>query len=80
MTVLELHLDERTIERARDLAARQHLTVESLIGEIVKRLTTKIVVEDSILGMFSQEPELMDAVLENAMTARETDSLRVVHG
>ncbi len=80
MTVLELHLDEQTIERVHDLAARRHSTIEALIIKLVKMLAEGAAVGDPLLGMFAQEPELLDVVLENAMMARETDPLRLAHG
>ena len=34
----------------------------------------------SLIGLFADEPELLDAIIEEVMLARETRPLRVSHG
>ena len=80
MTIVELHLDDQTFERVKHLAARRHGTVEALIQDLVQRLVAIETPADPVLGMFAQEPELMDAVTASAMNARETDPLRLSVG
>ena len=36
--------------------------------------------DDPILGMFSDEPELMDQIIEDAMHSREVNPLRLPNG
>lgn len=74
--MIELQLDEYTLELARRAAESRHSTLETLIQEIIKLLAASEATDDSIVGMFAQEPELLDHVLESAMAAREHDSLR----
>ena len=80
MTTIELHLDEQTFERVKHIAAGRRASVEALIQDLVQRLVAIETTDDPILGMFSQEPDLMDAVTAAAMTARETDPLRLPVG
>ena len=80
MTVIELQLDEKTLDRALKLAARQHSTLEALIAEIIGLLAADPGSGDPLIGMFSQEPDLMDQVIDSAMKARETDALRAPNG
>ncbi len=79
METVELQLNPQTLARARQLAIRRRCTLEELIEEIVKQFSTaeETVLEvgkkmdDPILGMFADEPELMDEVLEDIMNSRE---------
>ena len=80
MTIVELHLDDQTFERVKHIAARRHGTVEALIQDLVQRLVAIETPADPVLGMFAQEPDLMDAITASAMSARETDPLRLSVG
>jgi len=88
METVELQLNPQTLARARQLAIRRRCTLEELIEEIVKQFSTaeETVLEvgkerdDPILGMFADEPELMDEVLEDIMNSREAYQLRVTNG
>ena len=80
MITIELHLDDQTLEQVRDIAARRRATVEALIESLVQRLVGAEAGADPLLGMFGQEPDLMDAVVASAMKARQTDPLRLPTG
>lgn len=77
MTIVELQLDDKTFERIQHIAARRRATVETLLQDLVQRLVSAETVDDLFLGMFAQEPDLMDAVIISAMQAREADPLRL---
>jgi len=51
--------------------------LEALIQEIVRLLANSESAEDPIVGMFAEEPGLLDQVIQSAMRARERDPLRV---
>ena len=80
MTTVKLHLDDHTFERVKHIAARRRATVETLIQDLVQRLVAVEANADPLLGMFAQEPDLMDSVAASAMSARETDPLRLPVG
>ena len=80
MTIVRLHLDSRTFEQVKHIAARRRATVETLIQGLVQRLVAIETTDDPILGMFAQEPDLMDTITAAAMSARETDPLRLPVG
>lgn len=80
MERIELELDKETLERARHIAALRQSTVESLISDIIDLLAMAEGSPDPLLGMFAQEAALIDQVVDQAMTARETDPLRVRSG
>jgi hypothetical protein len=80
MTNIRLHLDPQTFEQVKHIATRRRATVETLIQNLVRRLVAVEATADPFLGMFAQEPDLMDAVTAAAMGARGTDPLRLPLG
>lgn len=76
MERIELELDEQTLERARPLAEVRHCTVEQLLKELIEQLEVAPSTVDVFLGLFAQEPELLDQVVESVMQAREQHPLR----
>ena len=80
MTIIELQLDEKTLELAQRMAKLRHSTLESLIKDLIELLATAESTGDPITGMFAQEPELIDRVVASAMEARERDPLRLSSG
>lgn len=76
MARVELELDEQALERAQRIAEARSCTVEQLIKELIEHLTVAETTDDVFLGMFAQEPELIDQVMESAMRAREAHPLR----
>ena len=80
MTIIELQLDERTLERARNVATRRHSSLEALIAEIIALLARAESTDDPLIGMFSHEPDLIDQVVRSVMSARETHPLRAPNG
>jgi hypothetical protein len=75
MTV-EVELNERTLIRLKQKAKERRLSIEMVLQDIVERFFEIEETDDSILGMFSQEPDLMDGVIAGAMDARENDPYR----
>lgn len=84
METIELHLNSQTLARFRQLAIRRRCTLEELIEEMVKQFNTieETVgqtgkkVNNPVLGLFADEPELMEEVLKDIMNSRETYQLR----
>src|SRR4029078_4412823 len=70
METIELQLDERTLENARQLAEARHLTVEDLLKETLSRLFAPSKQADPILRLFADQPQLFDQIVEEAMQAR----------
>jgi len=86
---LSLDLDEATLALARDAALARGQTLEGLVEDVVRQLgRTSASVEDgetapagagdTFLGMFSDDPDLIDQVVSSTMAARERDPLRLV--
>jgi len=79
MTV-EVELNERTLMRLKQMAEVRRLSIEMVLQDIIEHFFDVEELDDPILGMFSQEPELMDRVTVEAMEARENDPLRQPNG
>jgi hypothetical protein len=80
MERIELELDERTLARARQLAASRHSTIEGLITALIEQLDVVAAVDNPLLGMFAGEPEVIDQAVESSMQAREEHPLRQTSG
>ena len=80
MKTIELELDEQTFEQAQRLAGARHYTLERLVVKIIEQLATIETKTDPLLGMFVQEPELIDQVIASVMLSREIHPLRPVNG
>jgi len=76
MTKIEVQLDEQTLAHAIKLAKSRHCTLDELIKEIIENLETFQTANESFVGMFSDEPELIDQIMEAVMMTRETHPLR----
>jgi hypothetical protein len=76
METIEIKLDEQTLARALQLAKSYHCTLDELLKEIIENIESLKSKKSTIMGMFSDEPELIDQIVESVMTAREKHSLR----
>ena len=75
MAKVELELTEETLRNALRSAENSHATLEKWLSDVIEHSASRAT-ENPILGLFSAEPELMDSVSEQAMTARELHPLR----
>lgn len=80
MSIVQLQLDEITFKHAQRVAQKRHLTVEMLVKDIINFIATRLDTEDPYMGMFAQEPELIDQIVAAAMRSRETTPLRLPNG
>ena len=80
MERIQVELDEKTLARARALAERRRCSLDQLIKDFIEQETKPAGPSDTVLGMFADEPELLDEVVEAAMQARERDPLRQAGG
>jgi hypothetical protein len=80
MTKIEVQLDEQTLARAMKLAESRHCTLDELIRDMIENLEAFEVGDEPFLGMFADEPDLIDQVMESVMMAREAHPLRQSNG
>jgi hypothetical protein len=71
MTKIEIELDEQTLEYAQLLAESRQSTLPELIAEVIKLLAAPKVTQDPWIGLFADESEQVDEILEEAMKNRE---------
>lgn len=80
MERIQIELDEETLARARRLAEARRCSLDELVKAFIQQETKPTSSIDTVLGMFGDEPELLDEVVESAMQARERDALRQTVG
>lgn len=76
MESIVVELDAETSERARRLAQARGMTVEAFVQSLIAQLDKREAIHDPLLGLFADEPALLDAIVEQAMHDRETQPLR----
>lgn len=76
MEMIHLQLDEQTLDRAKRLSKLRQCTLEELIKDIIEQIRLVDPAHNHVLGMFADEPGLMDQVVESAMVAREQHPFR----
>ncbi|KAB8318079.1 hypothetical protein SD81_022940 [Tolypothrix campylonemoides VB511288] len=74
MEKVELEIDKQTLERAKLLAETRKCTLAELIAEVIKLLAAANVTKDPWMGLFADEPELVNEILEEAMKNRASQS------
>ena len=80
MDSVVVELDPQTSERARRLAQARGTTVTALVQSLITQLDSGEAAQDELLGLFADEPALLDHVVDQAMQTRETQPLRLADG
>ena len=76
METIQLKLDKPTFERAKRLSALRQCSLDELIKQMIEQTRMTELIQNNLLGMFADEPELMDQAMESVMSAREQHPLR----
>ncbi len=75
MEKIELQLDEKTLEKARWLAKSRHSDLSQLITDAIDQLAVTEADNYPLLGLYADEPELIDEILEEIMRDRAAHPL-----
>lgn len=75
MEKIELQLDEKTLEKARWLAKSRHCDLSQLITYAIDKLAVTEADNYPLLGLYADEPELIDEILEEIMRDRAAHPL-----
>ena len=79
MDTIVVELDPQTSERARRLAQARGTTVAKLVQTLITQFDVAELATDPLLGLFADEPALLDALVDDAMQTRETQPLRLAN-
>ena len=63
MTTIELQIDDQLLHHLKSIAVSQNYTVQELLTETLKLLTSPAVVNDRLIGLFADEPEAMEQIM-----------------
>ncbi|MDZ7962221.1 MAG: hypothetical protein RMY34_30850 [Aulosira sp. DedQUE10] len=75
MVKIELQLDESTLEKALALAKLRHCDLTQLILYAIDQLAVAEPPKDRLLGLFADDPESVDEMLEEVMKDRAAHPL-----
>jgi hypothetical protein len=70
MASFSIELDEQILDRAREVAESRQATLESLVEQYVTQLTVGGRNQSTSLGLFHDEPEAVDQMLDVAYEVR----------
>lgn len=71
MIKIELELNENVYELARTNALFQHISVERLFADILEKQVHFMDSKHSSIGLFADEPDMMDRVMEMVRSERD---------
>ena len=80
MVKIEIELDEPTFWKARQMANQCNCTLQELIAKAVQKLAIAEPPKNRILGMFADDPESVDEMLEEVMKDRAAHRLNQKFG
>ena len=63
MTTIKLQIDDQLLHHLESIAASQNSTVQELLTETLKLLTSPTGINDRVIGLFADEPEAMDQIM-----------------
>jgi hypothetical protein len=75
-TTLAVNLPTTTYEALQQAAERTHKTTSEIALEAIDTYLQRLGGIDPLLGLFADEPDLIQQTLDDAMRSRETTSLR----
>ena len=75
--VIELALPNSTYLKLKQAAQQKHKTEAELALEAVRAYLAQWTKIDPLLGLYADEPELVDSVTQDAMQSRENTPLRL---
>lgn len=78
-TTIQLDLPLTTYQALQQVAETAHKTETELIVEAVQAYLQQEQARDSLLGLFANEPELVERVAEDALQSREQSTLRLMN-
>lgn len=78
MEKIELQLDQTTLEKALALAESRHCNLSELVAYAIDQLAVAKPKKDRLLGLFADDPDSVDAMLEEVMKDRAAVNQKLV--
>ncbi len=73
METIELHLDAKTLEQARQLAAAHQWPLDELVAQAIQKYAEMEAQNYPLLGLFADEPALVDEMMDFVSRDRDAD-------
>ncbi|GET41998.1 hypothetical protein [Microseira wollei] len=70
MAKIEIELDDETLVRAKEMAEKNHCTLQELLKVMLEQLAVPPVLNYPLLGGWEDEAELVDEMIEDIMRKR----------
>ncbi len=71
METVELHLDAKTLEKARQLAVIHDWALDELVAQAIQKYAETEAQEYPLLGLFADEPALVDEMMALVRSDRD---------
>jgi hypothetical protein len=72
-------LDAELLKRLRRLAEKRNTTIDDVVATAIDRLEPRPSKASRLIGLFADQPELVDAILEDVYRDRREGRLRRSH-
>ncbi|MDZ7960569.1 MAG: hypothetical protein RMY34_22255 [Aulosira sp. DedQUE10] len=72
MKKIEIALDQETFDKIEQLAQTHHCQVSDLIKAMIEQLTQPEVINNSFIGKWSNDAELVDKMIEDILKHRNS--------
>jgi len=76
-TAIELMLSQATYQALQRAAQRSHKSETEVALEAIESYLKSLSAIDPLLGLFANEPEVIERAAEEALTSRETTPFRL---
>lgn len=72
MKKIEIELDQETFEKIEQLTQTHHCQVADLIKAMIEQLTKPEIINNSFIGQWSNDAELVDKMVEDILQSRNS--------
>lgn len=72
MKKIEIELDQETFEKIEQLTQTHHCQVADLIKAMIEQLTKPEIINNSFIGEWSNDAELVDKMVEDILQSRNS--------
>ena len=70
MKKIEIELDQETYDKIQKLTQKNHCQISDLIKAMIEQLTQPEILNDSFIGKWSDDAELVDQMIEDMLKHR----------